>query len=441
MDVQFASAFWPAIQQKPIQGRFYLVGIVVFLLWPLPAATQTLDAQRPDAQLTERQAVERALSRPAFRESLLAEVSLAEARATAEAAWPNPAIEYTYERTREEPDAVTEHFVILEQTLPLSGQRGLRAEAARARARAEQSQGRIRARARARRVRVAFYRHMHLERRIEAQLGTLSELEQLETALLERVEAGETAAYDLERVRRELADLRADVATDQSELAAQRARLGGLIGDREQASFTTSGDLLPGAVPEQAQLIAEVEQQPSLEAAETRQRAAKLRQRAARRWWVPEPTLSGGYRGAQIAEEHVPGFVAGIGLALPIFDRSRGERDAARASLVRARSRAELLESELRAEIVGLATQTRRLRRATTDYQQHGESRARRVLETARTSYEAGEVGILELIDAHRGTLKSRLKALELAAHTRSRHIELTRYVVHGTGLDVREDN
>ena len=49
----------------------------------------------------------------------------------------------------------------------------------------------------------------------------------------------------------------------------------------------------------------------------------------------------------------------------------------------------------------------------------------------ARLAYEEGEQGILELIDAHRVTLSTRLRGIDLLADARQAQVELDRVVGH----------
>jgi cobalt-zinc-cadmium efflux system outer membrane protein len=384
------------------------------------------DPTGTELTLTEREAVDRALSRQAVTDSWEATIAEDEAQALTVGAWPNPHLGYSREQSFEDPQTVAEDFVVLEQTLPLSGQRGLLADAARKRAEATRLETRADAVRLTSQVRRVFYRVLLLQNRVEARAEWIDKVSDLEEDLRERVQAGESAPYELERLRKELADITASLQVDRGELARQQAELAGLIGEAPATTpLHVSGELLPAAMPSDEAQQESIEQRPQLVAAQRRVEAARLRDTAASRWWVPEPALTGGYKGASIGDERFHGFVAGLSLALPVFDRNQGQRLAAEAAVVRAQSRKELLERRLSAEVSGLTLQVRRLQVATQTYRTEGVERAERVLVMGRQAYDAGEVGILELIDAYRGTVDARLRALELASETRRRHIEL----------------
>jgi cobalt-zinc-cadmium efflux system outer membrane protein len=395
----------------------------------LPLGTaDAQESQRAELRVTERQAVQRALEGSDLTRSWGASVTRARARAISEGAWPNPRLSYSHEQSYEEPDAVGEDFVLFEQTLPVSGRRGLRADAARARAEATGQEVTAKMAKTAAKVRTAYYEVLHLRERIAVRVTWLDGIRELEQILVQRVEAGESAAYDLERLRKETADIAADIEVDRAALAERRAQLRGMLFlSARDGEVTPTGQLMPSEIPSDASLREAVEGRPEVAAAESRVEAARHANRAASRWWVPEPTVSAGYRGASVAGEHYPGFVAGVSLTVPLFYQNGGERLAAGAELERARSQREILRRKYRARVQGLAARTRRLQEAAKTYRADGLARSKRLVEVAREAYDAGEIGILELIDAHRGLVDTRLRVLELARSARQAEIELRR--------------
>jgi cobalt-zinc-cadmium efflux system outer membrane protein len=424
---------------KPTAGRFSVLASLIWLL--LGAGAGEARAQNADGdelRITEKQAVQRALEHTDRTRAWSASVTEARAEAIREGAWPNPTVSYTHEQSYEEPDAVGEDFVVLEQALPLSGRRGLRADAARASADARRHEVTARMAKTAADVRTAYYDVLYLRERIALRVQLLEDMRQLEALVVRRVEAGESAAYDLERLRKEIADAEADVGVDRATLDRERARLRGVLylSDKD-GDIVPTGSLMPGELPSDEALLGAVSQRPEVAAATSRVEAAEYAERAASRWWVPEPTLSAGYRGASVAGDHFPGFLAGVSLTLPLFDQSGGERLAARAQMERAKSRRRLLQRKYEAQVTGLADQVRRLEAAATTYRKEGLERSERVVEVARSAYDAGELGILDLVDAHRGLFDARLRALELARSARTHEIELRRNLGQPT-VDVK---
>lgn len=133
----------------PIGARFFAgVMFAASFLSSATAAAQepTRPAEGTAVVLTEEQAVSQALERPALVESWDAQGASDEAAAVTEGAWPNPGISYSREQLFEDSETVTENVVVVEQTLPLSGRRGLLEKAAKTRAQATKLQTRADAR-------------------------------------------------------------------------------------------------------------------------------------------------------------------------------------------------------------------------------------------------------------------------------------------------------
>jgi cobalt-zinc-cadmium efflux system outer membrane protein len=415
----------------------WIILLVLGLLAVQPASAQSNQPVPEDEALTltETEAVRRALSLPARTDIWQAQVAGAKAQALSRGAWPNPQVQYTREQTFETEQALSEDFILLEQTLPLSGRRGLLADAARRRGEAVRFEALAQSRRIGLRVRTVFFQALYRQRRMEVRLQWLQRMEEAEKALAQRVDAGESAPYELERLRKEIAEIQASTAVDQAFLDRRHTDLAALMGmtsAEADQNLRLSGQLLPEALPTDEQLRAAIQNRPELAAARERIEAARLETKAASRWWVPEPTLTGGYKGADsgnIDGDRFHGFVAGIALSVPVFNQREGERKTADAALVRAESRQRLIERRLNAEVLGLAQPARRLKAASKAYQTQGVERAQHVLEMAQNAYFSGEVGILELLDAYRGAVDSQLRILELSAESRDLQIELQQHL------------
>lgn len=411
---------------KPINNRFFvaLCFFIAALCVARPANAQKLADS--ELVLTERQAVRKALERPALDNLWRSQVTSDEASALRAQAWSNPRFEYSREQSFEDPQTLAEDYVLLEQALPISGSRGLRGDAARARARATKLETHANARKIATRVRHLFYRVLALQRRIETRTAWIDQMELVEQKLVQRAEAGESAPYDVERLRREIADVHAESASDRAELAGAKAQLVGLMGmNLSQSNLRVEGELLPTELLDKKTLRRAVANRPELAAATERSNAAQLDIDAASRWWIPELILRGGYKSVDIGPQRFHGFVAGIALDIPLFNRAEGERMEAKAAHIRAKSRSELLKQQLQADVLEASKKVRMLAEAANTYRTESVERAQNNAMIAQQSYEAGEVGILELIDAYDGVVGSRLRLQKMTAEARYYQIEL----------------
>jgi cobalt-zinc-cadmium efflux system outer membrane protein len=151
--------------------------------------------------------------------------------------------------------------------------------------------------------------------------------------------------------------------------------------------------------------------------------SAQLSSRAADRRNIPEPEVIAGTKSSTAGGGDVGGVITFV-VPIPIFDRARPERALAEARERQAQARAEAFRFNLRTEIVALRAAVVD-RRAVASRYQTAVSSATEIERIAQVSYDAGERGILELLDAFRigSSARTRQAALDLAA--REAEVEL----------------
>ena len=114
-----------------------------------------------------------------------------------------------------------------------------------------------------------------------------------------------------------------------------------------------------------------------------------------------------------------------MAVPFPLFDRGQDEalRGDGRARAARARL---VLETDAAtAEVRGLHAQAAALAEAARRFRAEALDTSRRLIATAEAAYRGGELGILELVDAHRGALDAELQALELELTARRARLDL----------------
>jgi cobalt-zinc-cadmium efflux system outer membrane protein len=110
---------------------------------------------------------------------------------------------------------------------------------------------------------------------------------------------------------------------------------------------------------------------------------------------------------------------------LPLFDRGHIERALAEARARQAASRADMFQRSVRTEIAALRAAVDE-RRATADrYRTTAVNGADQIERIAQVSYDAGERGILELLDAYRTGAAARIRQTALDLAVRLAEIEL----------------
>ena len=319
-------------------------------------------------------------------------------------------------------DGQRETSVTLEQTIELGGDRGARTRLAQA----EVDQAGA-ARARRERDALAETSEQFLDAwLLQERVRSLSRGERLAqeaiAAAAERYRAG--AAPVVERMRAEgVRTLRAtERRRARAEFEAARQRLALSWGGSE-ATFDSLalGDPTPGPVPPAAPTFEPAE----LQAVVAERAIADGRVRLARAARVPDLTINGGVR--RLEEAPGTGFVASVGLPLPLWNRQSGTLAAAETDLRAARLEEQATSLRLQTE---LRLSERRLASAAASYDTLRAQlvpSAEQTLELVRGGYRAGRFGYLELFDAQRAVLEAQLAVDEAKADLWRARLEYAR--------------
>ena len=110
---------------------------------------------------------------------------------------------------------------------------------------------------------------------------------------------------------------------------------------------------------------------------------------------------------------------------IPLFDRGRAERALADARAVQAEARAAVFRLTTRAEITALRAVIVERRAMAERYRTAAVNGAAEIERIAQVSYDAGERGILELLDAYRTGSSARIRQVALDLATRQAELEL----------------
>lgn len=411
--------------KKPIANRFFGFLILMAAVTTVGTASAQESAQEFRA-VTESEAVELLLRQQIHTERWEARVATSEADRIIAGAFPNPSLGYQREQLFSDPGQF-EETIEIEQRLPVSGRRGLETRAARSISRATAADVRNEQRQMRRRTRELFYELLYRRRVVEIHEQSVLRLQESIEIMERRVDAGESSPYELERLRREEAEITATLDTQLAQLESERAAFASWLGfsPRDEAIIEARGRLLPDQLPAEQVVDDAIAAHPEIAAAEHRIDAFEFEGDAAARWWIPDLMLRGGFKREGHGDSQDLGVQFGISAAIPVFYRGQGHQDRARARTIQTRFQRQWIEQQITARALGLLRQTRRLAETTLTYREDSVDGARRVLELAEQAYEAGEAGLLELLDAHQSLLDARLREIDLSAQTRRTHIEL----------------
>jgi cobalt-zinc-cadmium efflux system outer membrane protein len=390
--------------------------LVVALLIPAKSGAQTLP-------LTESQALARVSEESPRVQAVRATVDVARADVLAAGRWPNPRVSFN----REAVAAVTEHMLTVAQILPLTGRIRLDVRAASARvdaasSRADDQVRRLRADAR-----LAFTDLWAAQARERELARSVARLRDLADVLGRREAGGEAAGFDRLRADREVIEVEADRSLAAADAAQAQGALVGLFAVPPTAPIVEAvrTPQPPAAIPSLDELVARAETaRPALIALQHDLEAADLAGRAAARRRLPEPEVVAGTKSSNAGAGDLGSIVA-VHIGVPLFDRGRPERALAEARAAQVRAEAATLRLSLRAQIAAWRAAVVERRAIADRYRAAVAAGADEIERIALVSYEAGERGILELLDAYRTASAARARQATLDAAARGAEIEL----------------
>ncbi len=388
----------------------------VLLSFGAPATSQTV--------LSEADALARLSPDSPRVRAIRASVDVVRADVLAAGRWPNPRLTFN----RESVAGITENMVTVTQPLPITGRRGLEVDAASARAEASARRADEEIRRARAELRGAYADLVSAQVRETELTQARDRLRTLADVLARRETAGDAAGYDRLRAEREVMDIDAEWVTARTDRTRAQAALA--------AFFAAPGDV--AAIVAVVPTTTARAQLPAIDvltarAEMTRGEAAALQQevesarfadRAAGRRLVPEPEIVAGTKSSNVGGGDI-GSVLSVHATIPLFDHARPERAIAQAHLAQAEARAAAFRISLSAQITALRMLVEERREAADRYRTTSTTSAADLERIAQVSYDAGERGILELLDAYRSGAAARTRQAALDAAVRRAEIEL----------------
>jgi len=405
--------------------RTVLCAALVAASMPLIAGAQTLT-------LTEPEALARLSPTNPRVQAIRAAVDITRADVLAASRWPNPQPSLT----RESVAGVTEYLTTVSQVLPITGRRGLDAQAATALVSASSSRADAEVRRLRTDLRLTFADLLAAQDRERELMAARDRLRQLASVLAAREKAGDAAGFDRLRAEREVLDVEADLSLVATDRASAQATLAGFLGDVPDHSQIVAVRTAPSttAVPALDVLLQQAAStREDLIALQHELESSDFSARAADRRWVPEPEIVAGTKSSNLGGGDI-GSVIAVRATIPLFDRSQPERALAAARSTQAKARAESFRLVLRGQVAALRDAVLQRRATAERYRAEAVNSAGQIERIAQVSYDAGERGILDLLDAYRigASARARQAALDLAV--RRAEIELS----FATGWEVQ---
>ena len=388
----------------------------------------------PTGTLTLEQALAGALSRSPELAAQAAEARAATARLQQAGARANPEIELAVEEVDRDGAGFdsAEMGVTVAQALELGGKRHWRkrvAEAENEQVGRDTESKRLDVLAETARRFVAV---LAAQERLDLAQSAVDLAEKTDAAVAERVKAGKEPPPQAAKSAAELELARLDALAAEQALGVARGRLA-VIWGAETATFDRAvGRLnrLNGALPPLDALRTRLAATPDLarwDAELSLRRAAVASEKAAR---IPELEASAGY--VRFKEDGTDALAFGLSMPLPLFDRNRGNLDAARQELARA-------ESERTAAAVALAVNLAEAHASL--LAAHGRVATlqakvvpvmEQACEAARAGYQQGKFGFLDLLDAQRSLIETRMSLVDALSDYHAAWIDIRRMTANG---------
>lgn len=385
----------------------------------------TLGGQLLAQEWSEAQVVELFLQQSPQTRELRARVAAAQAEARSRTLNPNPSFNYSREGA-----GFTEFFEAA-QTLPITGRLGYLRRAGNAAVSATESESAAALWQMRSDLRSAFYRLLAAQEQEAILQTSIEKLREIVRILRDREKEGEGSRYDRLRAERELVELRTEVTAARVRITRARAELLSFLPAGTQiARVTGQLSLSPGTAPASELVSRALAVRADYRAAQQESERYYFEKRAADRLLIPEPTISAGLKRAETAvSPRQPGAIFSLSLPIPIFNTGRAEVTRFQAEQRRVEARREALTQQIRAQVEG-AYQALLLRQGDVgEYQKAVAATGEELSRIAQVSYQEGEIGILELLDAYRVSQQSEFHLMELKAAVKEAQIDLDRAV------------
>ena len=314
----------------------------------------------------------------------------------------NPSLELS----REGVGGESEYQLGIVQPIDLNGRRGSLRDAARADGLATEAEIARRRQVLVTEVRQAYVQCAAASAQFEVWQRYTDELAEAERVSTARADAGDTAVYDVRRVRVERRAAEAQLTLARGDAAADCAALASLTGIADpQVELEAITHLTSAAQPGQREdLLAE----------ERRIEAARYRVRAADQARLPQLAVGVGVVRRDDRFDTAYGPVVSVGVTVPLWNSGS-------AAVRREEARAAALESELlvarrrvEAEQNAAAARLSAAREAAVTAA-GGREDAGRLGTIAESAYQAGEIGVVELLDAYEAAREADLSVIALA--------------------------
>jgi outer membrane protein, heavy metal efflux system len=396
--------------------------MLLFIIATPCAAATRLGAQQPrPATIPRALTLERAreIARDVAPELTVTReaVVAATARERQAAAIPNPLLVYSREQTSGGGATNAQNIGTLEQRIEIGGQRSARRAVAQAQRAAAEARVDVAGARLDYDVARAYALAMAAERRvttIEGAAGVFAKATQVSRA---RLTNGDISGYENRRLTLEAARYAALRAEAVAARRSARAALALLLSNGTGAPLSDDIVLID-TVPAPASPLTldsvvalALARRAELRAAGLDARAAAAEADLVRRERTPSPALTAGFKNERVGvdEQSSSGFVAGLSIPLPIWDRRGGAIDAAAAESRRRMAEADVARRQTVREVTEAFVAQQALAEQLDTLRATLGAQAAPAIRAAQVSYTEGEMSLVAWLDAVRAYQETEL--------------------------------
>ncbi len=400
--------------------------LLVAALGFLPA---TVAAQEPARRVSLEEALRLfAANNPELR---LARSRRAEAAGLARQAkaFPNPTATVTHEPLSRDGQSYSETYLTLSQRFELPGERSARAaaanrvlEAAEARIRADSTRLGFA-------VKHAFVEAVMAEERLAISERVTGVFRLGAQSAAVREAEGDISRYELRRLVVERTRYENRLAEALLAVSAARRSLALLILPEAEAAEVAPRDPLGVSPPEpnlDRVLESAVSRRQEIVAARSEVEAARAGVRLARAERIPDITATGG---SKRQSDGFHGFFLGVSIPLSLFDRSAGAVEATEAQVRSAEERLVLTSRQVENDLRRTIEVYRSLRGRTEFLEEDSLDEEPDLLQIAQVAYDAGEMDLVQLLDAAEALWDARTARARLKGDLWTAYYDLERAV------------
>ncbi|HWP93653.1 MAG TPA: TolC family protein [Thermodesulfobacteriota bacterium] len=347
--------------------------------------------------------------------SAISSIDIAKGELRAAKAYPNPEVEFSLDKgkSREDNSSEAEYGIAVIQPIEWPLKRLYRRKAAEEEVKVTEFEKE------AVRVELIFttkqlyYATLLAKKDVEIARQNLDTSKTLLSIIERRVELGESRELDFIKSRVETLKFERELIRAETNLSAVKSILNRFLGNSLEKDFDIDGELTPPSTISGLEQIAEkvADFNPQLKAQKVEVKRTGFSLLEQKHLIVPDIFLQGFYD-REIDKTALGG---GIGISIPLWYQNQGGIQSARAEERKASFDLKLLEIEIGNRLEDQYKNYKVAFEQSKIYSTELLGRAKRSLEIAQFSYEQGEIGLLDVLDAlrtYRDTLREYYQVL-----------------------------